>query len=67
MQNPFKFYVYEENAYIYDTNQKRIFQMGVEESADVAEDVEATILENGEEVSKDKAWEISGLDKLQPS
>lgn len=67
MQNPFKFYLYENGAYIYDTNQKRIFQMGVEESADVAEDVEALILENGEEVSKEKAWEISGLDQLNPA
>ncbi len=67
MQNPFKFYIYEESAYIYDTNQKRIFQMGVEESADVAEDLEALILENGEEVNKEKAWEISGLDQLNPA
>ncbi len=67
MQNPFKFYIYEESAYIYDTNQKRIFQMGVEESADVAEDLEVLILENGEEVNKEKAWEISGLDQLNPA
>lgn len=67
MQNPFKFYIYEEAAYIYDTNQKLIFKMGVEESADVADDVQDLILENGEEVGKDKAWEVSGLDKLQPA
>ena len=66
MVNPFKFYEYEESAYIYDTNQKRIFQMGVEESGDVAQEVEVLILENGAEISKEKAWEISGLDKLQP-
>lgn len=67
MQNPFKFYSYKDNAYIYDTNQKRIFQMGVDESGDVAGDVEILILEKGEEISKEKAWEISGLDRLQPS
>ena len=67
MQNPFKFYIYEEAAYIYDSNQKRIFKMGVEESADVAGELEALILENGEEVDKDKAWEVSGLDKLNPA
>ncbi|WP_321403839.1 hypothetical protein [Maridesulfovibrio sp.] len=66
MQNPFKFYIYEETAYIYDTNQKRIFMMGVDESADVAKDMEAKVLENGEEVDKERAWEVSGLDKLQP-
>ncbi|MFW5498617.1 MULTISPECIES: hypothetical protein [unclassified Maridesulfovibrio] len=67
MQNPFKFYIYEETAYIYDSNQKRIFKMGVEESADVAGELESQILENGEEVNKDKAWEVSGLDKLNPA
>ena len=66
MQNPFKFYIYEEDAYIYDSNQKLIFKMGVEESADVADEVQVLILENGEEVDKDKAWEVSGLDKLDP-
>ncbi|MBI9111481.1 hypothetical protein [Maridesulfovibrio ferrireducens] len=64
MESPFKFYVYEDSAYIYDQNQKRIFQMGVEESSDVDVDVEALILESGEEVSKEKAWEVSGLDTL---
>ncbi|ACS79942.1 hypothetical protein [Maridesulfovibrio salexigens] len=67
MQNPFKFYIFEEAAYIYDSNQKRIFKMGVEESADVAGELEAQILESGEEVDKDKAWEVSGLDKLNPA
>lgn len=66
MQNPFKFYQYEDNAYIYDTNQKRVFQMGVDESADVDEGLEKTILNEGEEISKERAWEICGLDKLQP-
>ncbi|WP_320175651.1 hypothetical protein [Maridesulfovibrio sp.] len=66
MQNPFKFYIYEEAAYIYDSNQKRIFKMGVEESEDVAGEMETMILENGEEVDKEKAWEVSGLDKLNP-
>ena len=47
-------------------NQKRIFMMGVDESADVAKDMEAKILENGEEVDKERAWEVSGLDNLQP-
>ncbi|SDL22351.1 hypothetical protein SAMN05660337_2513 [Maridesulfovibrio ferrireducens] len=64
MESPFKFYVYEDSAYIYDQNQKRIFQMGVKESSDVEVDVEALILESGEEVSKEKAWEVSGLDTL---
>lgn len=66
MQNPFKFYIYEEAAYIYDTNQKLIFKMGVEESADVDVELEKVIIENGEEVDKEKAWEVSGLDKLNP-
>ncbi|WP_320169813.1 hypothetical protein [Maridesulfovibrio sp.] len=66
MQNPFKFYLYEDNAYIYDTNQQRLFQMGVEESGDVDCDMEKTILAEAEEISKEKAWEVSGLDKLQP-
>ncbi|OEU69032.1 MAG: hypothetical protein BA863_13355 [Desulfovibrio sp. S3730MH75] len=64
MKSPFKFYLYEENAYIYDMNQKRIFQMGVEESGDVELDVEALILDSGEEINKEKAWEVSGLDTL---
>ncbi len=64
MESPFKFYLYEDNAYIYDMNQKRIFQMGVEESGDVEQDVEALILESGEEINKEKAWEVSGLDTL---
>ncbi|WP_031483989.1 hypothetical protein [Maridesulfovibrio frigidus] len=67
MEFPFKFYLYEDNAYIYDMNQKRIFQMGVEESGDVEQDVEALILDSGEEVSKEKAWEVSGLDTLGES
>lgn len=66
MQNPFKFYIYEEAAYIYDTNQKLIFKMGVEESADVDVELEKVIIESGEEVDKEKAWEVSGLDKLNP-
>ncbi len=64
MESPFKFYIYEDSAYIYDQNQKLIFQMGVDESRDVAFDMQETILESGEEVSKEKAWEISGLDSL---
>ncbi|WP_319760064.1 hypothetical protein [Maridesulfovibrio sp.] len=67
MQNPFKFYIYEEAAYIYDSNQKLIFRMGVDESADVDSETQTLILQDGEEVDKDKAWEISGLDKLQPA
>jgi hypothetical protein len=67
MQNPFKFYIYEEAAYIYDSNQKLIFRMGVDESADVDSATQTLILQDGEEVDKDKAWEISGLDKLQPA
>ncbi len=66
MQNPFKFFQYENSAYIYDTNQKRIFQMGVDESADVDEKTQEMILEQGDEISKEQAWEICGLDKLQP-
>ncbi|HAS89569.1 MAG TPA: hypothetical protein DCS48_09730 [Desulfovibrio sp.] len=66
MQNPFKFYIYKDAAYIYDTNQKLIFKMGVEESADVDVEFEKVIIENGEEVDKEKAWEVSGLDKLNP-
>lgn len=64
MESPFKFYVYEDSAYIYDQNQKLIFQMGVEESRDVALDLQEMILASGEEVSKEKAWEISGLDSI---
>ncbi|WP_432736408.1 hypothetical protein [Maridesulfovibrio sp. FT414] len=64
MQNPFKFYDYQGKAYIYDTNQKRIFSMGVEESGDVELEMEVKILESGEEISKERAWEICGLDKL---
>ncbi|WP_291327555.1 hypothetical protein [Desulfovibrio sp. UCD-KL4C] len=64
MESPFKFYIYEDSAYIYDQNQKLIFQMGVEESRDVDFDVQSIILESGKEVSKEKAWEISGLNSL---
>ncbi|NDV24698.1 hypothetical protein [Desulfovibrio sp. JC022] len=67
MQNPFKFYIYEEAAYIYDTNQKLIFKMGVEESADVDGEMQETILDGGEEVDKEKAWEVSGLDRINPA
>lgn len=67
MQNPFKFYIYEEAAYIYDTNQKLIFKMGVEESADVDEELQNVILDGGEVVDKEKAWEVSGLDQLNPT
>ncbi len=67
MQNPFKFYIYEEAAYIYDSNQKLIFKMGVEESADVDGEMQKTILDGGEEVEKEKAWEVSGLDQLNPA
>ncbi|WP_027722845.1 hypothetical protein [Maridesulfovibrio zosterae] len=66
MHNPFKFYEYEDSAYIYDTNQQRLFQMGVVESGDVTEENQDRILKSGIEVDKVRAWEISGLDKLQP-
>lgn len=64
MENPFKFYQYNEKAYIYDCNQQKIFLMGVEQSGDVAEDQQALIVEAGEEISKEQAWKICGLDKL---
>lgn len=61
-----KFLELDGKAYIYDTNQNRMFEMGCEASLDVTDEFAEVILKNGVEVNKEKAWEISGLNELNP-
>ncbi|WP_034632713.1 hypothetical protein [Maridesulfovibrio bastinii] len=63
----FKFLEWNGKAYIYDNNQERLFEMGCEASLDVPDDIVELVLNEGTEVDKDKAWQISGLDKFDPS